>query len=58
MDLQQNETVTSQATYRGVRLFATSLNYCIVEYGGVYYRRESLRAAKEMIDDLKKSRNN
>ena len=52
MDLLEDETIVTTATYRGVTIYATSKGYCIVEYVS-YYRCDSLGAAKTMIDDLK-----
>lgn len=53
----EKETDTSQGTYRGITIYATSNGDYIVEYGQ-HYRAGSLSAAKKLIDDLMKTRLN
>ena len=55
---QDKETVVTSATYGGHEMHLTSWDRIVVVVYAIFYPVKSLEAAKQMIDDLKKTQRN
>ena len=53
----EREHITSTATYRGIPIYSTDDEKCVVDYI-VLYKKDSLQEAKDLIDELMLTRLN